>query len=125
MRKFLREFRDFLFKTNTLALAIAVVLGIAVTELVTAIKDGFLMPLILGFAKPGGAWEATTLGPVRVGMILGAFLNFAIVALVVFVISKVLIREKAKPTTTKACPECLEQIPIPAKRCRACTSPVA
>jgi large conductance mechanosensitive channel len=48
-------------------------------------------------------------------------LDFVIVALVVFLITRALLREAKAAPTTKPCPECLEQVPLAAKRCRACT----
>jgi large conductance mechanosensitive channel len=131
MGRFLSEFKAFLFKTNTLALAIAVVIGVAVTSVVTSIKDNLLMPLI-GLATPGGDWRAIAVGPrgeFKIGLVVGSFLDFVIIGFVVFVLTKILIREKPStaepPPPTKRCPECLEEIPVAARRCRACTSVLA
>ena len=41
-----REFKQFLVKENVLALAIAVVLGAAMSKLVTAVVNDFIMPII-------------------------------------------------------------------------------
>ena len=122
---FLTEFKDFLLKTNALALAVAVVLGIAFGKVVSALVDGLVMPIV-GMVTPGGEWRAMKAGPFLVGNVLGAIVDFVITAFVIFVVTKAFLREKPKPAAapTKECPQCCEQIPIPAKRCRACTSPV-
>lgn len=60
---------------------------------------------------------------------LGAILEFFIVALVLFIVvvkfMGALSRRDQTPVvpTTKSCGECLEEIPLAAKRCKACTSP--
>jgi large conductance mechanosensitive channel len=90
------EFRTWIQETNALALAMAVVIGGAVGKLVSALVDGLIMPLI-GLIIPGGEWrevkialdaEGNALG---VGPVLGATLDFLIIAVVVFIVSTKLI----------------------------------
>lgn len=121
----LTEFKAFLLKTNALALAVAVVIGIAFGKVVSALVDGLVMPIV-GMVTPGGEWRAMKAGPFLVGSVLGAIVDFVITAFVIFVVTKAFLREKAKPPAppTKECSQCCEQIPLAAKRCRACTSSV-
>src|SRR5690349_20464089 len=49
----LKGFKDFLFRGNVVELAVAVVIGTALTALVTAFTDSFLLPLI-GLISGGG-----------------------------------------------------------------------
>ena len=55
------------------------------------------MPIITPFI-PKGAWETATfsLGPIVIkwGAFLGALINFVIIALVVFIIAKKILKEK-------------------------------
>jgi large conductance mechanosensitive channel len=129
----LSEFKAFLTKSNTLALAIAVVIGTAVGKVVSSIVGDLIMPLISLVPGTGGSWREWSVGPnsqpgkdyvgvFKLGNFLGSVVDFVIVAFVVFMITKILLREKKADPTTKACPECLEQVPLAAKRCRACTS---
>ncbi len=124
-----RDFRAFITKGNVVELAVAVVIGAAFGKIVSAIVEGLIMPLV-GAAMPGGEWIKWTVTSLnlRVGAVLGAILDFLVVALVVFLvfvkgIAALKRKEAAAPTTTKQCPECLEMIPLEARRCRACASP--
>ena len=52
----LQEFKDFLTRTNALALAIGVIIGAAVGKVVTGVVDDLLMPVI-GLILPSGDWR--------------------------------------------------------------------
>ena len=52
----LRDFRDFLFKQNALALAVGVIIGAAIGRVVQSIVSDLLMPVI-GLGMPGGDWR--------------------------------------------------------------------
>ena len=134
------EFRGFLTKTNALALAVGVIIGAAVASIVSAVSSDLLMPII-GLFLPGGNWReakvvlATTTNAsgkitenaILYGHFLGTVVDFVIVALVVFLIVKKLVKPAPTPPAPpmKTCPECLEMIPQAARRCRACTATVA
>ncbi len=121
-----REFKAFLIKQNVLALAIAVVMGAALTKVVDSIVADFIMPIV-GAATPGGAWRTWTLnaGPVQfgVGNFLNALLNFLIVGLVAWRVTRALIRPPAvADSATRACPFCRMTVDAAATRCPYCTS---
>jgi large conductance mechanosensitive channel len=134
-----QEFRKFLLQTNALALAVGVIIGAAVGKVVSSLVSDVLMPVI-SLAIPGGSWResrfvlSTTVDPtgkivenaVTLGAFLGAVVDFVIVATVVFILTKMLLKPApaAPAPATKTCPECLETIPQAARRCRACTSAV-
>jgi large conductance mechanosensitive channel len=128
------EFRGFITKTNALALAIGVIIGAAVSNVVSGLAADILMPVI-GLLLPGGDWRQaklvlktttdaagkTTESAILYGHFLGTVLDFLIIALVVFLIVKALVKPvPAEPV--KTCPECLDKVPVAARRCRACTS---
>jgi large conductance mechanosensitive channel len=132
----LREFRDFLFKQNALALAVGVITGAALGRVVTSLVSDIIMPII-GIGMPGGDWRAAkfvlsqTVGPdgkavvnsLNYGTFFGTIVDFVIVSLAVFLI----VRTALKPSPaapTKICPFCRETVPAEATKCRACTSPV-
>lgn len=95
--KALKEFFDFLREYKVIALAIAFVMGVASTALIKSLVDNIIMPVITPFI-PGGAWKTATfiLGPFVIGWgpFLGELLNFAIIALVIFLIAKNIMKEE-------------------------------
>jgi large conductance mechanosensitive channel len=94
---FLSEFRDFLYEYKVIPLAIAFIMGIAATALIKSLVDNIIMPIITAFV-PGGAWKTATLtiGPIVLswGAFLGELINFIIIAFVVFIIAKKMLKEE-------------------------------
>ena len=92
-----KEFVEFLKHYGVIGLAIAVIIGGKANALVTSIVDGILRP-IATFFIPGGAWRTATLdvGPIHLvlGPVLGAGADFLIVAWLVFVFSKQVLKEE-------------------------------
>lgn len=92
----LKEFLEFMKQYGVVGLAIAVVIGGKVNTLVGSIVDNLIMPLV-GIFVPGGNWR--TLGftaggaTFGVGAVLGAALDFAIIAFVVYVFAKKVLKE--------------------------------
>ena len=91
------EFKAFLLKHGVIALAVAVVIGGAVQKLVAAVVADLIMPII-GAMTPSGEWRTATItiGSVKLGVgdFMGAVLDFLIIALVVFIIVKTLVKEE-------------------------------
>ena len=121
-----KEFKAFLIKNNALALALAVVLGAALNDVVKGLVDNIIMPVV-GFATPGGAWRTAVLnvGPVRfgVGPLAAAILNFFIVGFVAWRLSKAFLKPDPDKPATKTCPVCfMADLDTRARRCPHCTS---
>ena len=118
------EFKAFLQKYNVMALAIAFILGAAIGKVVTALVTDLIMPLI-GMAVPSGDWRQMTfqLGTAKflIGDFIGAVVDFVIIAFVIFIIGKALVKPAPTPDT-KTCPECTEVIAANAKKCKYCCS---
>ena len=133
----LAEFKEFLTKTNALALAIGVIIGGASGKVVSALVDNILMPLI-SIVLPPGDWRSSgvTLStkivnaetvPDKVltyGAFIGALIDFVIIAFVVFRVTKFLLKPTPEPEGpgTKECPFCCDIIAAGAVRCKSCTS---
>jgi large conductance mechanosensitive channel len=119
-----KEFKDFLLKQNVVALAIAVVVGTALNSLVKALVDDFIMPIIVALG-PGGDWQTATwnVGSVKfgVGDFAAAVINFLIIGLVAWRISRVFIKPEAE-APKKDCPYCRMSMNAAATRCPNCTS---
>jgi large conductance mechanosensitive channel len=122
-----KEFKDFLLKQNVVALAIAVVVGTALNTLVKALVDDFIMPIIVAMG-PGGEWQKApwSVGPVKFGIgdFFAAVINFIIIGLVAWRISKIFIKPEAV-APVKNCPYCRMSMDIAATRCPHCTSQLA
>lgn len=95
----MQEFMDFLKKHQVIGLAVAFIMGGAASKLVTALVSDIIMPFI-AVLVPGGDWRKTEflLGPVKLllGDFAGAVIDFVIIALVIFMIVKVAIKEEKK-----------------------------
>ncbi|QDV36825.1 large conductance mechanosensitive channel protein MscL [Tautonia plasticadhaerens] len=124
------EFTGFALKGNVLELAVAVVLGGAFQGVVDGLVTHIIMPT-LSYVTPGAdSYASWKIGRVEVGGFLASVVNFALIALAMFlVIRKVVgsIRKAVDPPdpsgpTTKECPYCLSKIPDPATRCAYCTA---
>ena len=124
----LKDFKAFLLKQNVVALAIAVVIGTALNTLVKAVVDDFIMPLVTYVEPTGTAWKTATwdVGPFKFGLgdFLAALLNFVIVGLVAWRISRIFIKPEVE-TPKKNCPYCKMSMDAGASRCPHCTSQLA
>lgn len=93
----LKEFKEFLQEYKVIGLAVALVIGLASVALVNAVVNNLIMPIITPFI-PGGAWQTATLtlGPIVIGWgaLLGAIINFVIIAFVVFLVAKFMLKEE-------------------------------
>ncbi len=129
------EFKSFLTKSNALALAVGVIIGAATGKVVSAVVDDVLMPLV-GIVLPSGDWREAKLvlktvtdaagkkteAAIQYGHLIGTIVDFVIIAFVVFMVTRALLRPAPEPPAppTKECPDCLERVPEAAKKCRAC-----
>jgi large conductance mechanosensitive channel len=133
------DFKAFLLKSNAFALAVGVIIGAATGKVVSAIVADVLMPIV-SLIIPSGSWReaelvlSQTQGPegkpvlnaIKYGDLLGNLVDFVIIAFVVFLITKTLLREKPAPApATKTCPQCQETVAVGARRCKFCTSELA
>jgi large conductance mechanosensitive channel len=131
----LREFRAFVLRGNLVDLAVAVVIGTSFTAVVNAIVKDFITPLIAAIGgKPNFGNLVFTINGSRFayGDFLNAALTFVMVAAVLFFlvvkpVNAIMEAFRTEPEVgapTRACPECLSQIPRAASRCAFCTSEV-
>jgi large conductance mechanosensitive channel len=125
-----KEFKEFALKGNVVDLAVGVVIGGAFGKIVSAAVDDLIMPVV-GAILPGGDWRAFSATPLnlKIGHLLGAILDFTIIAAVMFfVIVKLMGRMKSTldvpAVATKPCPECTEPVAMAARRCKHCTAPI-
>jgi large conductance mechanosensitive channel len=132
----MKGFKQFIMRGNVLDLAVAVVMGGAFGAVVTALVKDLITPLIAAVAgKPDfSAIQFEVNGSKFLpGDFFNALISFLLISaavyfLVVLPVNALLARirrgEAPPDPTTKECPECLSTIPIAARRCAFCTSPV-
>jgi len=93
----MQEFKDFLMEYKVIGLAVAFIMGAAATTLVKSLVDDVIMPLV-GALIPGGAWQTATftIGTIIIkwGSFLGNVINFVIIAFVIFMIVKIVMKEE-------------------------------
>src|SRR5687768_2161343 len=107
----LQGFQEWLIKQNIVGLALAVVIGTALGKVVAALVADVIMPFV-GLVLPGGSWrqfrvvlERSTVNgePVEnallFGDLAGAVVDFVIIALVVYLVTKALIKTPPPPDT--------------------------
>ncbi len=126
-------------------MAVGIVIGAAFGKIVSSFVKDVLMPPIgkmMGgvdfsnlFINLGeGAYESLAAAQeagaatINYGVFINTVLDFIIVAFAIFMVIKAMNKMKAEeppaPPNTKACPQCLSDIPIKASRCKFCTSEV-
>ena len=100
----LQDFRDFLTKSNALALAIGIIIGIALGAVVNSLVKDVIMPpiaLLLGgidfsamqiVLKNTGDPKTTV--AINYGTFIVTVIQFVVVAFVVFIIGKAVIRDE-------------------------------
>lgn len=132
----LNGFKQFLLRGNVIDLAVAVVIGGAFGAVVAALVKDLLTPLIAA-AVGAPDFSAVTFTINGSTFLIGDFLNvllaFLLVAAAIYFFVVVPVnaavarvnRGAAPPDpTVRPCPECLSEVPIAAKRCKYCGSPL-
>jgi large conductance mechanosensitive channel len=146
----LKGFRDFILRGNVVDLAVAVIIGAAFGAITASMTTNVITPLISAIV---GAPNFDSLvvhvpvlhavpvpnplpagyvppGEIQIGKFLNAAIDFVIKAAVIYFLivlpmQKLLARINGPAAvTTKACPQCLSDVPLGATRCKFCTQPV-
>lgn len=136
---FFNEFKKFLTESDAVSLAVGVIIGAAMKDLVTSLVDNIFNPIIgLAVGKVDFSSLQIKIGDatIRYGAFITSLINFVLMAFVVFLIVKTIngLKDKFKSLpfakeeeeeeapTTKVCPFCQSEINIEATRCPHCTS---
>ena len=152
MSKFLNEFKKFAVQGNMLDMAVGMIIGAAFKDIVNSVVNDLIMPVVsmftgkVDFANMFIALDGNTYATledakaatsvVAYGQFITQVINFVILALVIFMMVKMVnkLRTAAeKPEeapapaapaepTEKTCPICQTTISIKATRCPHCTS---
>src|SRR5258708_1725366 len=135
----IKGFKEFLLKNNVLALAVAVIVGGAVGKVVSSLAADIIMPLI-SVILPSGEWRSAKIvlsksvgadgkevvNAITYGTFFGNVVDFVIIAFVIYMITKALIKEPPPPPAvpSKTCPRCKETVVVEATKCKFCTADI-
>lgn len=133
MKKFIEEFKKFISRGNVMDMAVGIIIGGAFTGIVSSLVEDIINPLLGLFGGMNfDQYKLQLTGEVTLnyGEFITAILNFLIMALVIFLLIKImnkatsLVAKKEEPAapTTKKCPYCKSEIDVEATRCPHCTS---
>ncbi len=153
--KFFKEFKEFALRGNVIDLAVGVIIGGALQNIIQSVVNDLIMPVVGMLCKTDFSnlylplydtsqypeLAGASLSVVRdehglpvfaYGRFLTQFINFMIMAFVIFLMVKGLntlshlrlhkAAEAAPLPTTKVCPYCRTEIDVKATRCPHCTS---
>lgn len=138
MKKFFDEFRKFINRGSVVDMAVGIMIGAAFKAIVDSLVNDIISPIIGLLVKQDFSNLSLNVFGVslRYGAFIMAVLNFFIIALVLFLIIRLMnsfhdltkLVKKSDDTeedpepTTKTCPYCKSEIAIEATRCPHCTS---
>lgn len=136
MKKFAKEFKEFISRGNIFDMAVGLIIGSAFTAIVNSlVKDIFspLITIITGKADMTQLIWNVNGAEIKYGSFLQNVITFLLTAIVLFMLVKGINslrnigkkkEEPAEPAapTTKVCPYCCSEISIEATRCPHCTS---
>lgn len=125
MQNLWRDFKAFAIKGNLVDLAVAIILALAFTIVLTSFLDDIIWPIIGGIVSDqtfAGLTFDFLGADVRYGNFITAVIYFLLVALILFGVVAGYNRVRSTEVVTKTCPFCVTDIPIRATRCPNCTS---
>jgi large conductance mechanosensitive channel len=92
----LKDFNEFVKEYKIVPLAIGFVMGVASNDLVKSLVQDVLMPIVAPLLMAGGTWQKAVLhlGPITIfyGSFLAQLLNFIILAFIIFIIVKKILK---------------------------------
>ncbi len=135
MKKILGEFKTFVMRGNVIDLAVGVIIGAAFQAIVNSLVNDVISPFlgIFGGMNFDQMTFAINGSVIYYGKFLTAVLNFLIMAVVIFLLVKVINKiselgkkkeEVIEEATTKTCPYCCSEVDIKAVKCPHCTSDI-
>jgi large conductance mechanosensitive channel len=132
----MKGFKKFLMRGNVIDLAVAVVMGAAFGAVITELVKDLITPLIAAIVgKPDFSAIQFTVNNSKfmIGDFINSLVSFILIGVAVYffivlpmnsLMARMHRGEVPPDPTVKKCPECLSDVPIAARRCAFCTSPL-
>ncbi|MBK6872619.1 MAG: large conductance mechanosensitive channel protein MscL [Kineosporiaceae bacterium] len=125
----IKDFKGFALSGNVVDLAIGVILGVAFGAVVESFANDVLMQLVAAiFGEPdfSGISIAVGRGSIQIGKFLTALVNFLLIASVLLLMVKLLMRVgmNFRAQGNRECDFCKSFVPVDATRCMFCTSEI-
>ena len=126
-----KEFKEFMLRSDLITVAVGLVMAFATFYLVEAVVAGLIAPLIAIFVGAPD-FESNTFtisgSDFRYGAVIEAAIAFVLAAAAVYFLFIMTYRRyqgrNGVAAKTRACPECTSAISVIAKRCPHCTAAV-
>ncbi len=131
----MQGFKQFLLRGNVVDMAVGIVIGAAFGTVVSSFVKDLLTPFIAAVVRTPDfsniAFEINS-SKFLIGDFVNSLISFLLIAAAVYyavvlpvnaLVARMTRQPPADPTTKK-CPECLSEIPIQARKCAFCTSPL-
>ena len=134
----IKGFKNFLMRGDVIVVAIGLVVALAFSNLVEAFTKSVINPLVASFqpdSQQGLGYQIVADNKetfVDFGALISAIIYFIVFMAVVYFLIVMPYKhiQAARGVTvfgeepaTKACPDCLSDIPAEARRCKFCTAP--
>jgi large conductance mechanosensitive channel len=136
MQDIINGFKAFIFRGNLVELAVALIMALAFVAVVNSLVSNILTPVIsMIFGEPSLSSLDFVINDsiFFYGAFLDSLIQFLMIAVAVYffvvlpynqVNARMKRGEATADATTRACPECLSEIPVEARRCAFCAQPV-
>jgi large conductance mechanosensitive channel len=129
MSGLIRDFKGFALSGNVVDLAIGVILGVAFGAVVDTFANNVLLQLIAAvftFPDPSGYTFNVRGNEIEYGMFLAALVNFLLIAVVLLLLVKALMRVgmNFRAQGNRECNYCKSFVPVDASKCMFCGSEI-
>lgn len=124
----IKEFKEFIDQGDVMDMAVGIIIGGALTAIVTSLTSDIIYPLINFITGGDGELGGLVIPGTEIdfGAFISACINFLIIAFIVFCLVKGVNNMRARGKKAEAepdaptCPFCLEVVNVGATRCPHC-----
>lgn len=114
MKKFMSEFKEFAMRGNVVDMAVGVMIGAAFKSIVDSLIQDIISPFIGVFLSDSLAALSVTVGTITIvyGAFISAVLNFLIMALILFIVIKLMNKVRKQPEVVEVVAEPSDEVKL-------------